>query len=652
MLRALCTALLLLAGSGLGAFAPERWFDKPLSPRVANYRIQAVLDWRSKRLEGRETLSWRNTGTAATQEIPLHLYMNAFKGPQSRLMREAGGRPSRGAEGQDWGYCQLKDVQLEGQALTGHFGEDETVWWVKLPRAVAPGESIRLELAWELQFPRLGRGEPERAGWGGYFLMASQWFPKAGVYAGDRWVCPAYHAATEFFSDFGTYDVELSVPNLLTLAHTGTAIPQPHPTRQGALVDAIPDPDPKRPLNFLWKLHAEDVHDFAWAAMPESSWALERREYRGVDVFLFHQPANRSNLERQWFATKVALRHMVDYGTPYPYPVLTVVDTPKDAAGADGMEYPTLVTASSRAFDPFLDRSAPEGITLHELSHQVFQGIVANNEVEDPWLDEGLATWFTHKSLERVFQASLATRRFSIGTDFTFFAGYWMDPSVDPLVRPGPACRDVASALGAAYAKAPLVLCQLEAMVGRPVMEEILRTYAKEYAFKHPTRQDFRRVAERVSGRDLGAFWRDFVEGTEVLDVVIHRVDNPEVLEGGWMSTPKGMVFAAPQGAAPGRRGAITLARRGGLRLPMTLWVRLENGQEQRLAWDGQDRWVTFDFDSPVTAALLDPDGNYPMLKDRLHASWTARPLRRGLHYWAQMAWGLLTGALQGMGLG
>lgn len=71
-----------------------------------------------------------------------------------------------------------------------------------------------------------------------------------------------------------------------------------------------------------------------------------------------------------------------------------------------------------------------------------------------------------------------------------------------------------------------------------------------------------------------------------------------------------------------------------------------------RLAWDGQDRWVTFDFDSPVTAALLDPDGNYPMLKDRLHASWTARPLRRGLHYWAQMAWGLLTGALQGMGLG
>lgn len=637
----LCLWVLPLGASG-PKWSLDRWFDSPRSPRIANYHIQATLDWQAKRLDGRETLSWRNTGAVPTRELPLHLYMNAFKGPQSRFMQEGGLRSSRRRSGQpqDWGYCHLKEVSLNGHALQGHFGEDETVWWVRLSEPVAPGETIRLQIAWETQFPRV----TARTGWSGHFLMGAQWFPKAGVFQGDRWACAPYHAHTEFFGDFGTYDVELSLPNGLLLAHTGTQV-----NFQSA-EDVTKDPD--RPLNVIWKLHAEDVHDFAWAVMPARSWSYQKYEYRGVQIFYFFQGPNVDNLPRQHEAVKAALRHGTEWALPYPYPVLTVVDVPPEAHGADGMEYPTLVTASSRAFDPFLDRSAPEGITLHELSHQVFQGIVANNEVEDPWLDEGLATWFTHKSLERVFQASLATRRFSIGTDFTFFAGYWMDPSVDPLVRPGPACRDVASALGAAYAKAPLVLCQLEAMVGRPVMEEILRTYAKEYAFKHPTRQDFRRVAERVSGRDLGAFWRDFVEGTEVLDVVIHRVDNPEVLEGGWMSTPKGMVFAAPQGAAPGRRGAITLARRGGLRLPMTLWVRLENGQEQRLAWDGQDRWVTFDFDSPVTAALLDPDGNYPMLKDRLHASWTARPLRRGLHYWAQMAWGLLTGALQGMGLG
>ena len=115
--------------------------------------------------------------------------------------------------------------------------------------------------------------------------------------------------------------------------------------------------------------------------------------------------------------------------------------------------------------------------------------------------------------------------------------------------------------------------------------------------------------------------------GTDTLDMVIQKVGCPEVLEGGWMEWPQGPVFAAPQPASPGRRGSVTLLRRGGLRLPITLWARLENRTEQRLTWDGQDRWVTFEFDSPVTAAILDPDGNYPMLKDRLHANYSAQPV-------------------------
>ena len=170
-------------------------------------------------------------------------------------------------------------------------------------------------------------------------------------------------------------------------------------------------------------------------------------------------------------------------------------------------------------------------------------------------------------------------------------------------------------------------------------------------AFRHPSRQDFKRIAERVSGRDLGPFWRDFVEGTEVLDVVIDKVGVEEVLEGGWMESAKGAVFATPQPAAPGRRGSVTLRRKGGLRLPITLWVRLEDNSEHRITWDGEDRWATFEFESPVAAAILDPDGNYPILKDRLHANYTTKPTRRGFHYWSQMVWGVLTGLLQGAGI-
>jgi len=80
--------------------------------------------------------------------------------------------------------------------------------------------------------------------------------------------------------------------------------------------------------------------------------------------------------------------------------------------------------------------------------------------------------------------------------------------------------------------------------------------------------------------------------------------------------------------------------------------VRLEDRSEQRLVWDGRDRWASFEFASPLTAVVLDPDGNYPMLKDRLHASWVQRAPGRGFHYWSQLAWGAFTGALQALGLG
>lgn len=648
MQRLVKMAVVALGCWSLGAFDPGHWFDKPKSPRIANYRIEAALDWPGKALEGRETISWRNTGTAPTSEFPLHLYLNAFKGPQTIFAKEALGDPElRGFDARDprnYGYCRLRSVAMDGRPLDGHFGEDETVYWVRLGRPVAPGETIRLEVGWESRFPRT----LARTGWSGdgtgNFLMGAQWFPKAGVYEGDRWTCSAYHARTEFYADFGNYDVELSLPNALLLAHVGAQ------TNFRTQDDVTPDP--KRKLNVIWKLHAEDVHDFAWAVMPSRSWSYKSFEYRGVQVFCYYQPENKSNLERQMFAARVALRHGAEWFFPYPYPVLTVVDVPKEARGANGMEYPTLVTASSKRFDPLQVRFDPEMTTIHEIGHQWFYGMVASNEVEEAWLDEGFTTWFTQRAMERGYQSIHSSRRFQVGTDAVEHLEYWLEPSMDPVSRPSFQTRSFMSYAVAAYAKPAMVLAQLEAMIGRPQMEQVMQTYAREFAFRHPTGRDFRRVAERVTGRDLASFWRDWLDGTEVLDIAIAKVEVREVLEGGWMDSPKGAVFAAPQPAAPGRRGVITLERRGGIRVPVTLWVRLEDRSERRLTWDGQDRWATFEFESPVTAAVLDPDGNYPLLKDRLHASYSAKPLRRGFHYWAQMVVGAITGLLQGAGIG
>ena len=652
--RRLVALLVMLATAGLAAgprtWTPEKWFEKPKSPRSANYRIEATLDFEHKTLEGRETISWRNTGTAPTQELPLHLYLNAFKGPQSLFIKESGGRlrfdhQDRTSETSSWGYCRLISARMEGRDLDGHDGEDETVRWLKLSRAVAPGETIHVDIVWENRYPKVFA----RSGWSEDFLMSGQWFPKVGVYQGDRWNCHAYHANTEFFADFGVYDVTLSLPNALGLAHTGTCLPQKD--QDGVERDAALDP--KRPLNLIWRLHAEDVHDFAWAVVPSESWRKPAMfEYRGVQVFYYINGRNRGNFQRQRRAVENALRWSEEWYFKYPYPTLTVIDTPKEASGADGMEYPTLITASSVAFDPLQQRMEPELVAIHEAGHQFFYGLLASNEFEEPWLDEGFTSWFTHKAMQRSYHALLGGRRFQLGTDFLDWAGYWSLPSADPLTRFGFKTLNMQSYFVTAYGKPTLVLNQLEAMLGRPVMEEVMRAYAQEMAFRHPTRHDFRRIAERVSGRDLSVFWRDFVEGTDVLDYAIRGVKNQEVTQGGWLFSDKAPVFAAPQPAAPGRVGSITLERKGGIKVPITLWVRLENKEEQRLVWEGQDRWITYEFSSPVVAAVLDPDGNYPIMKDRLHASYTLKPVRRGFHYWSQMVWGAVAGWLQGCGIG
>ena len=291
-------------------------------------------------------------------------------------------------------------------------------------------------------------------------------------------------------------------------------------------------------------------------------------------------------------------------------------------------------------------------VSVHEFGHQYFYGMLASNEFEEAWLDEGFNSWFTHKVMNATYHGLLPSRRLHVPTDFLEWGGYWASPTSDPLTVTSFRARDWDSYARVAYAKPTMVLNQLEALLGRPVMEQVMRTYAEEMRFKHPTAQDFKRIAERVAGRDLSSFWRDFVEGSEVLDYAIQKVEVRETLQGGWMEGKEGApVFAAPQSVTPGRTGRVVLVRKGGIIAPMTLWVRLENKEERRLLWDGKDRWTAFDFESPVVAAVLDPDGNHPMLKDRLHASWLPKPPKRGFHYWAQLIWGGFIGALQAAGV-
>jgi hypothetical protein len=612
-----------LACFRLAAWTPEKWFDAPKSGRTVHYGIKGVLDWPKKMFEGRMALTWKNTGKSAVHELPFHLCLNAFRDPDAPLMKTAASMSKK--KDASWGYCEIKSAAINGAEVPGRDGENETVRWYSLPAPVAPGGSVKIEIAWEAKFPEIIAG----AGWTGYYLVASMWYPKIGAYIGDQWVCRPFAGDAAFQGNFGVYDVELSLPNALQLANTGTIVApldesgQPMADKAGRPYEAAPDPD--RKLNFIHKIHAEDVQDFSWVAAPAKTWRLARLDVMDTSVFFYHIPKNGSLAERMKNAVRNALWRAEERFRAYPYPILSIVDLPPEASGA--MPAPTLAMISNIAFDPLSQRVVPEKAVLGQLGRQLFNGPLASSPLDKCPMEAHIADWFADTALDRSFGGLFSSKRFIVGA--TFLDRYSKKPfplgflTLASFLLP----PDLWTATGSQMPTG--LLRQLEGLMGRAALEDAIRAYCTEMAFKRPTNGDFRRAAEGASGQGLGPFWQNHIEGGGTLDYRIQSVSR----------TADGL-------------GTIALERLGDIAAPITLWARLENGQEIRQTWDGEDKIATFSFDSPISAAELDPDRAYPGLSSRLHTTYSAKPTRRGIHYWAQNLFGAIGGLLQGMGLG
>ena len=199
-----------------------------LSHQVVRYDIQARLVPETKTVQGREVLSWLNDSDVPVSELRFHLYLNAFKNNRSTFMKESGGS-HRGfkLDGENWGSIDVTRIRIKDAAdLTPTLEfvqpddrnpDDQTVARVSLPTAVKPQESVALVIEFAAKLPRVFA----RSGFSGDFFMVGQWFPKIGVWSKGQWNCHQYHASSEFFADFGVYDVSLTVPRDAVVGGTG-----------------------------------------------------------------------------------------------------------------------------------------------------------------------------------------------------------------------------------------------------------------------------------------------------------------------------------------------------------------------------------------------------------------------------------------------
>ena len=367
---------------------------KPLAQRVVAYSIDARLDAQAKTLTGTEILEYRNPSDKALSTLPFHLYLNAFR-PQSTYTSEAQqeGTPVFYAEGED-GSIEIKSISAEGYgdlsssmkftAPDDGNAADHTVMGITLPKPLAPGQVIRLQISFQDKFPR----SVNRNGYKRDFIMGAQWFPKIGVVWHGAWNCHQYHAATEFFSDFGTYDVILRVPDPYIVGASGVQTAEQE------------NGDGTRTLTF----RGEDIHDFAWAASPHFQAAddtfVNRLGTVKLHALVLAQHADQS--DRYLSILKQSMQKFDEWYGPYPYKQITLID-PEPGSAFGGVEYPTLITGGTDRFHPAWSHMGLDETVAHEFGHQYWYGMVATNEVEEPWLDEGIDSYSEAKVMGSLF---------------------------------------------------------------------------------------------------------------------------------------------------------------------------------------------------------------------------------------------------------
>jgi hypothetical protein len=620
-LSALCISVLFAAA---GRPAPAA--RQPLSPRIANYRIEARYDAAAHTITAHERLTWQNTSREATSDLSFHLYLNAFANNRSSFMREAGSQwvewLRRHPNG--WGNIAIQSIRIAGTELLSRLQfvhpdddniDDRTVVRLPLDTPVAAGRTVEVDIDFVAHLPRV----IARSGYAGSFTFAGQWFPKLGVYEDGAWNCHQYHLTSEFFADFGVYDVTLTVPRNGVVGATGE------------LRDEHDNGDGTTTLHFV----AEDVHDFAWTMDPHFRAVTD--DVGGTTVRLLIQPNHAWQAARHFDAAKAALTRYRAWFGDYPYKQLTIVDPGPGAYGAGGMEYPTLITVGTSAWMPERLR-LPEFVTVHEIGHQYWYGMVASNEFEEPWLDEGVNSYVEGRIMDEAYGPGSYVNLFGLRIDSIPLhrLRYLAATQHDPMVRRAWNFLDRASYGAIAYSKTALMLDTLDRTIGDRALRRALAAYYARWRFRHPRGGDLLAAINEAAGQDLTWYFDQVVSGTGVLDYAVTRVAAEEAHDfAGHPVTITTVGEVVPlQRAEPRRyRNEVVVERLGSVIMPVDVQVVFEDGSAATEHWDGRDRWRRFEYTGAhrVEWAVVDPNGTMPLDIDRLNNSRMREGGTRGI---------------------
>lgn len=642
---------LLLFAHHLAVAQCDPYISTPKSKRTANYDIRVALNHATKTIDASQTVRFVNSSPAPISHLRFYMYLNAFKNTESTFLKGAAnifGQGFTDRKADEWGWIQVDRIRQKGpQKNTDlsagmHYIQpddgnpaDQSVLEVQLSQPLPPGQSAEFELIWRAKMPKT----IARAGYSQDFYLFCHWFPQLGVFEQNQsgiwdWNCHQFMRSTEFYADFGVYDVHITTDKNFVLGATG------------CLVDEKNNSDGTITRHY----HAEDVIDFAWSADPRFR-VLEDR-WKDVHIRLLISPEHAYLGHRYLYALKFALTYMEQHLAPYPHPSITVVDPPFHGLRSGLMEYPMLVTVGTFYGMPAGVRTM-ESLVVHEFLHQYFMGIVGSNEKEEPWLDEGFVTYFEDRVIDAAFGRKNSLIDFygiCIGnrelsrTEYTAMA----NPREGAVARPAWMFTE-SNRKSLIYSKTATSLRSVQELVGEEKMDEILKAYFEKWKFGHPRGADFMASlkqglttlpdsahAARVYDFFETAVYQSFVLDYAVTGIWHETLPAPQGLFGDQVNN-----FTYKDGSAQGQvLSKVEVQRKGEWVFPVEILITFEDGSTKTIEWSGQEGIQVFDFEGPqkVVSACIDPQQKIGLDVDLNNNSLTLKPQKAPLWKYATRA--------------
>lgn len=513
------------------------------------YEIHVSLDDRVHFLRGKEKIAYTNNSTTALDVIYMHIWPNAYSDSKSAFARqqvENGNRKFTDSKPEQRGFIDSLAFTVDGQSVTHAPWEgNPDIIILNLTRPIQPGATVQISTPFRVKLP----DSFSRLGHIGQQYQLCQWYPKPAVYDRSGWHPMPYLDQGEFYSEYGTYDVYIDVPKNYVVGATGD-LPANDPewawlkAREAKsrelldkpLTEAIFQPEFPEGERKTLHFHQEKVHDFAWfcdknyyvladtVELPQTS--------RGVRCVAMFTNMDRDLWRKGPEYVGKAVYYYSLWNGDYPYNHATAVDGAL-SAGA-GMEYPNITVLGAGG-----SASNLEMVTMHEVGHNWYYGILGSNEREFPWMDEGLNTYFEGKYWQVVHGDSMDmiplplqqalginfTHSFMAQVGYEFSAGQGKDQPVQLHA----ADYTPLNYAVVTYMKTGLSFNYLEAYLGPEVTDRCFHAYFERWKFKHPYPDDIQAVFEEVSGKDLSWFFDAYILGTEKLDFRIAGIKGDQV---------------------------------------------------------------------------------------------------------------------------